>query len=317
MVWTPGATWHVSGVKIVLERGRVSMGIGAPPGSGSLELGAYTQLYRAYPFEFALERLARAGFRSIGVSRRHADANVFTAETPLHELTALRRRVESFGLAPRLIGGFLARDNDPAPALRRTVEVAAALGCAFATSRGPAPYVDRLFGRRKREMRYHQEASAYLAALREVAPLAEQAGVTLALKPHSGVTGTGEDLADIVRLVGHPAVGVCYDGGNIAFFEGLPPEEDVAACAAAVRVVAIKDHRGGPGSEDVPIPGQGEIDHRRLFRALVAAGFAGPCIIERIDGHIEATAMDRALATARVNMERAFAAATADVRTSS
>jgi inosose dehydratase len=158
-------------------------------------------------------------------------------------------------------------------------------------------------------MQYYSEAAAYFSALHEVAPQAARAGVTLVLKPHSGVTGTGQDLADIVRLLDHPAVRVCYDAGNIAYFEGLDPAADVAACAAYVRAVAIKDHRGPLGNEDVPIPGDGSVDHTRLFRALLAAGFAGPCIIERIDGYDEADAMDAAVARARANLERAFAAA--------
>jgi sugar phosphate isomerase/epimerase len=284
---------------------------GQPLATGPLELGAYTQLYHAYPFEFALERLAHAGFQSIGVSTRHAGVTIISTETPVRELEALRRRIEAFGLRPRLIGGFVAQADDPGSALRQTVQAAAALGCAFATSRGPSPYVDQWFGQRKRDMQYYREARDYLAALRTVAPLAEQLGVTLVLKPHSGLTGTGEDLADIVRLIDHPAVRICYDAGNIAFFEGVVPEEDVRACASFVRVMTVKDHRGGRGHEEVPIPGEGTIDHTRLFRELLAAGFAGPCIIERIDGQEEAAAMDAALARARANLERAIAGALA------
>jgi sugar phosphate isomerase/epimerase len=279
------------------------------PGSERLELGAYTQLYRAYPFEFALERLARAGFRAIGVSTRHAGVSIITPDTTAHELDSLRRRIEAFGLHPRLIGGIAAQADDPRRALQRSVQVATALGCPFVTSRGPSPYTDHSFGRRKRAMLQYQEAAAYIAALRAVAPVAEQAGVTIVLKPHSGITGTGEDLADIVSLLDHPAVRICYDAGNIAFFEGLDPVEDVTTCAADVRVVAIKDHRGPPGNEDVPIPGEGIVDHERLFRALLGAIFAGPCIIERIDGHDQADAMDAALATATANLRRAIAAA--------
>jgi sugar phosphate isomerase/epimerase len=283
------------------------------PQSAPLELGAFTQLYRAYAFDVALERLAQAGFRAIGVSTRHAGVTIITPDTTRHELDNLRRRIEAFGLRPRLIGGFAPQAGDPAVAMRRSVQVAATLGCPFVTSHAPSPYADQPFGQRKRAMLQYEEAAAYLAALRDVAPLAEQSGVTIVLKPHSGITGTGADLADIVRLLDHPAVQVCYDAGNIAFFEGVDPAEDVVACAADVRVVAIKDHRGGPGNEQVPIPGAGIVDHERLFRALLAAGFAGPCLIERIDGYDQAEAMDAALATARANLERAFAAASASV----
>ena len=97
------------------------------------------------------------------------------------------------------------------------------LGIPFVISSGPSPYAGRTFGPRKRDLLFHREAEAYFATLHRLAPLAERAGVTIVCKPHMGVTGTGEDLADLVNLIDHPAVRVCYDAGNIAFYEGLAP----------------------------------------------------------------------------------------------
>jgi sugar phosphate isomerase/epimerase len=195
--------------------------------------------------------------------------------------------------------------------LRRTVEIAAGLGAEYVISAGPSPYAGKTFGPRKRDMLFLRQAEDYLTALREVAPVAERLGVTVVLKPHMGVTGTGADLADLVRRVDHPHVRVCYDAGNVAYYEGLRPEEDVRDCAPWVRAVCVKDHRGPRGNADFPIPGEGEVDHPAVFRTLLAAGFAGPCLVERIDGLEGPPAVDAALRRARAFLERAAAAAAA------
>jgi len=277
-----------------------------------LELGAQTLPYRAYPFERALEGIARAGFRYVGIWNDHADGPVAAGEATAQDLDAVRRMIERHGLTPRMAFRFRGGGgDDPETRLRRTIEVASNLGIGFVISAGPSPYARRTFEARKRDMLFHREAEAYFATLRRLGPVAERAGVTIVCKPHMGVTGTGGDLADLVELIDHPAVRVCYDAGNVAFYEGLKPEDDVKACARYVRAVCVKDHRGPRANVDFPIPGTGDIDHAAVFHTLVEAGFSGPCLVERIDGLNTAEEIDAALAQARVYLERAAAAAEA------
>lgn len=132
--------------------------------------------------------------------------------------------------------------------------------------------------------------------------------MTLVLKPHGGIAGTGEDLAAIVERIGSPAVRVCYDPGNVAYYEGVRPEPDLPGVADLVRAVCIKDHRGGQAVVDFPTPGDGDIDHVAIFRALRDANFVGPCLIERIDGLSTPEEVDRELARGRQYLERVVAA---------
>jgi sugar phosphate isomerase/epimerase len=281
-------------------------------------LGAHTLPYRAYPFERALEGIARAGFRYVGVWNEHSGAQLVPPDAGAPAIQAVRRQIEASGLAPRMAFRFPAAGSDPAAALRRTIEVGAELGVPYVLSSGPSPY-RKAFAERKRDMLFLREAQGYFAALREVAPLAERAGVTIVMKPHMGVTGTGEDLADIVELIDHPHVRICYDAGNVAFYEGLKPEDDVATCAEYVRAVCVKDHRGPRFHPDFPVPGDGEVDHAQIFGTLLGAGFSGPALVERVDGQQRATDMPaemidaalerarRALATAAAMAEGAAA----------
>lgn len=279
-------------------------------GGLAIELGAHTLPYRAHPLARALEGIARAGYHYVGIWNEHAGEQLVPADAGTSVMRDVRRQIEASGLAPRMAFRFPAADADPAAALRRTIEVGAELGIPFILSSGPSPY-RKAFAERKRDMLFLREAQEYLAALRDAAPLAERAGVTLVVKPHMGVTGTGEDLADITELIDHPHVRVCYDAGNIAFYEGLKPEEDVRACVRHVRAVCVKDHRGPRAHPDFPIPGDGDIDHAQVFRALVEAEFAGPCLVERVDGQQRATDMppetiDAALEKARRYLEGAI-----------
>jgi len=287
------------------------------PSAPRLELGAHTLPYRAYSFDRALEGIARSGFKYVGIWNEHAGAPLIPPDARADSIDAVRKRVKAHGLTPRMAFRFPSDSahKEPSAPLRRTLEVAGALGIPFVISTGPSPY-RRAFDERKRDMLFHREAETYFQVLRDVAPHAERWRVTIVLKPHMGVTGTGEDLADLVELIDHPRIRVCYDAGNVAFYEGLKPEEDVLACARHVRAVCIKDHRGPRFHPDFPIPGDGDIDHAAIFRALIAAGFRGPCLVERVDGTQKATdmpadAIDAALARAHDYLQHAAQAATA------
>lgn len=274
-----------------------------------VDLGVHSQLYRNFPWTRALEGIALAGYEWIGISQTHAGRPVIEQDATSGQIAAVRRQIEAAGLRPAVAYRFPGGEQDHASLLRRTVEVAAELGCPFVSSYGPSPRRDEVTGQRKREMEYFLECHQYFATLREIASVAAPLGITITLKPHSGVTGTGQDLADIVQWLDLTSVRLCYDAGNIIYFEGAAPEDDLPACAEHVRMLSIKDHRGGRGSDEAPMPGTGVVDHVALFRILFEAGFAGPSIVERIDGPNDAEDIDAALVTARRNIEGAIAIA--------
>ncbi len=279
------------------------------PGRMDVGLGVHSQLYRHFPWPRALEGIARAGYKWIGIGHTHAGQPTIPPNATTNRLAMVRQQIDAAGLRPAAVYSSTAAPHDQVSHLRQTVDVAAALGCPFVSSYGPSPYRDRMGGQRKREMAYFLECHQYFTALRAIAPHAESLGVTLTLKPHSGVTGRSQDLADIMRWLDLPNVGVNYDAGNISYFEGIDPEADLPACAAHVRLLSIKDHWGAKGDDVVPMPGTGIVNHVALFRILFDAGFVGPGIVERIDGPQAAADIDALLVTARRNIEAAIASA--------
>lgn len=279
--------------------------------TASFHLGAMTLPYLRWPLDRALEGIARAGFRHVGLRPGHADGPLLPDRPAADDYRALRRRIDRHGLTPQLM--FATRGpGDPAEGLRRDVDTIAALGVPFllAVPPSPAPKFpgERPAGERPGEMAWFARVEGWFRAIEPVARRAERRGVTLVLKPHGGIAGTGEDLAAIVERIGSPAVRVCYDPGNVAYYEGVRPEPDLPGVADLVRAVCIKDHRGGQAVVDFPTPGDGDIDHVAIFRALRDANFVGPCLIERIDGLSTPEEVDRELARGRAYLERVVAA---------
>ena len=113
---------------------------------------------------------------------------------------------------------------------------------------------------------------------------AESVRVTIALKPHTGITARGRDCMQVLKRIQSPWLKIAWDAGNISFYEGVYPDPDLPDVAPQVKAVCIKDHLGLRGDENFPIPGQGNVDHELMFRTLFAAGFNGPLAIERVDG---------------------------------
>ena len=281
--------------------------------ASGFQLGAMTIPYLRWSFDRALSGIAGAGLRYVGLRPGHADGPLLGDRPTAQEYADLRRRIERHGLTPSLL--FASRGaGDPGEQLRGDVDTIAELGIPFllVVPVSPAPKFpgERPAGERLGEMVWFTRVEAWLRTLTPAVRRAERRGVTILLKPHGGIAGTGEDLALLVERIGSPAVRVCYDPGNIAYYEGLRPEPDLPGVADLVRAVCIKDHRGGQAAVDFPTPGDGEIDHPAIFRTLREADFAGPCLIERIDGLASPEEVDRELARGRAYLEGVVAAVT-------
>lgn len=280
--------------------------------SERFQLGAMLIPYARWSLDRGLEGIANAGLRYVGLRPMHIDGNLLPDQPTAQDYMAVRKKVEGYGLTPSLM--FASRgEGDPAERLRADVDVVAEMGIPYLLHIpiSPAPKFpgERPAGVHPREMAWFTRVEAWFRMIMPAVRRAERRGVMILMKPHGGIAGTGEDLAQIVERIGSPAVRVIYDPGNVAYYEGIKPEPDLPAVADLVRAVCIKDHRGGMANVDFPTPGDGEIDHVAIFRTLHEAGFSGPCLIERIDGLATPEETDRALARGREYLERAIAEA--------
>ena len=100
-----------------------------------------------------------------------------------------------------------------------------------------------------------------------------------------------------MKTVRHPNFKIWYDAGNIIYYTGKDPLEELKPIAQHVTGFCAKDCGAVKG--DVMIQfGTGKVDFAAVFGALKAAGFAGPIMVECCK--VGATA-EETMANARAN----------------
>lgn len=269
-------------------------------------LSCFTLPYRHVSIDRALEGIRKAGFRHVGFGLQH-DGVLIPGDDPSPALLkSLLRRFDSHGLQPDVMFLREVSGLEAVPAVCRRLEVARELGVKYLVATGPWGYrrwPDEPFSAQEYLPRHRD----FVASMRQVARHAEEIGVTIVLKPHTGSTATAPILLGTLEEIGSPAVMACADPGNVRFYEGISAEEDLEGLGGCIACFVAKDHRGARANADFPVPGEGEVDFERAFRFCASMGFAGPVIVERVDGtvreSIDPVEIDRRLAHAYQNLQ--------------
>ncbi len=180
-------------------------------------------------------------------------------------LDGVRRHLEDCGV------GLDAEMNGTEPAeLEAMLEIARRLGAEHL----------RTYTLRRPDDREQVESA--VRNLRQVAPLAEKAGVTLLVENHEDLTAT--QVAEILDRVDHPRVRALFDYGNSMLFME-EPAVSVAKLGHYSRTAHLKDHvtipAGAAGNAEprwmgVPL-GKGNLPIVETTQALRAAGIRRVC----------------------------------------
>ncbi len=121
----------------------------------------------------------------------------------------------------------------------------------------------------------------FLDTLAKAGQMAADKGITLAFE-------TGQETADLLRQtlddLKAPNLKVNFDPANMLLYDMGDPIRAVEILGPDIRSVHVKDARRptvkGAWGEEVPL-GEGEVDIPRFVRALQAAGYSGPLVVER------------------------------------
>jgi D-psicose/D-tagatose/L-ribulose 3-epimerase len=120
------------------------------------------------------------------------------------------------------------------------------------------------------------ERARAVAYLQEVAPHAEERGVTIVLEYLNRfemyLTNTAADLATLVREVSHSHCRMMYDT-----FHAHIEEKDARAALQACQDVLVHVHLS---ENDRSTPGAGQVDWETTFAALGEIGYDGWVVIE-------------------------------------
>jgi sugar phosphate isomerase/epimerase len=225
--------------------------------------------FKPYTLEEALRGLAEAGFENVEIGAvksflEHLDPDRLgpaeIAETPdLLDRHGLRC-VSMSGHAPLHTSLGLER-------LRRVLGAGHELGIlVLNTFTGDAETPE--------------EIEAFKANARELADECKTHGIRLCIETDSNLLPTAEAGMSLLADIGSDWIQINYDPGNVVYYTGARPEEDIAHGLGRIGHVHLKDQRGGKGTLDFPVLGDGEIDLPAILRDLDGSGFSGPVSME-------------------------------------
>jgi D-psicose/D-tagatose/L-ribulose 3-epimerase len=203
----------------------------------------------------------------------------------------LGKRLEALGLERIAVGARVADDNpisdDPAvhaeavAATRANLDAAAAMGASLICGPLGAP-----LGVFSGVGPTREEKARSVAFLQEVAPYAEERGITIALEYLNRfemyLTNTAADLAALVREVDHPSVRMMYDTYH-AHLEEKDPRAALHACKDVLVHVHLSEN-------DRSTPGAGQVDWETTFAALGEIDYDGYVAIEAFGDSLPALA---------------------------
>jgi sugar phosphate isomerase/epimerase len=245
---------------------------------GTWQIGCYTRPWARFDYRVALDAIAEAGFKHVGLmSTKPKDgarwALVISVATSVEEAAGIGQQARQRGLQiPSIYGGSIPVNRslqEGIDGLKKLIDNCAAAGGKSLLTAG--------IGRAELE-------TAYYMAIAECCDYAAEKRVAIALKPHGPLNATGPLCRKAIERVGHHNFSLWYDPGNIfAYSDGaLDPVDDVAAVDGLVTGMCVKDYR--PANDDVKVtPGDGTVDLARVLARLRQGGLTGgPLVIETL-----------------------------------
>jgi sugar phosphate isomerase/epimerase len=125
-----------------------------------------------------------------------------------------------------------------------------------------------------------EERAAFVEGARALADEAQAAGIRLCIETDSNLLPTARQGLALLDEIGHDWIRINYDPGNVVYYAGERPEEDLEYALGRLGHVHLKDKRGGKGMLDFPPLGDGELDLAGMLRRISESGFDGPVSME-------------------------------------
>lgn len=225
-----------------------------------------------WTYETALDGIKAASYKLTGLLTRTRQDRFIDAEATPEYLAALKQKIAARGLRANMAALRVKMNipvEDGIKDLRKQIDNAKFLDLEFLLTFGtdnPKDYENyyRLMG----------DAAAY----------AQERGLKLVLKPHGGGSGAAEEIIRCLDKVRQPNFKVWYDAGNIIYYTGKDPLEQLKPIAQYVTGFCAKDcdHQNTPAqpAEVFLEFGTGKVDFHAVFIELKKAGFNGPVMVE-------------------------------------
>jgi sugar phosphate isomerase/epimerase len=248
-----------------------------------------------FSYDETLDGLKAAGYTTTGLlTPNKSKGDLFTGSDATPEyLATLKQKIAARGLKVNMTALRVNTGLPLAEAIadtRKQIENGRTVGVDFALT----------FGEDKPE-RY----ANYFKIMSDAAAFAQERGIKLVMKPHGGGSGSSEEIVTAIKTVNHANFKIWYDAGNIIYYTGKDPVEELKPILQHVTGFCAKDcvvttDAAGKRKPDVMIQfGAGTVDFAAVFKTLKSGGFNGPIMVEcSKQGTLEETT-----ANARANRE--------------
>lgn len=235
----------------------------------NLILGS-TIVFAPYTLDQALEGLAEAGYTHCEVGAvkgwfEHIDPDTATDKTINDAATKLKET----GLTLVSMSGHTQLQTPEGKArFTRCLEIAKELG---------AQIVNTFTG----DASTDEEREAYFANVADLCDYAKTLGLKIGMETDSNMLPTAKLGGAILDRINRPdTLGFNYDPGNVVYYTGADPLEDITYALPRMVHFHFKDKIGGQGVFNFPPPGDGELDMAGLLQIARDAGYTGPVSAE-------------------------------------
>lgn len=235
----------------------------------NLLLGS-TIVFAPYSLDQALEGLAEAGYRNceIGAVKgwfEHIDPDAATDQ----DIQRAEAKLKDVGIRPVSMSAHTQlQTREGKERFKRAIDIAAALGMqVINTYTGDATT--------------EAERAAHFENVDELCSYAKSKGLKIGMETDSNMLPTAQIGAKILDRIGRPdVIGFNYDPGNVVYYTGANPSEDIVYALPRMVHFHFKDKIGGKGVFNFPPPGDGELDLTGLLKTALDAGYNGPVSAE-------------------------------------
>jgi sugar phosphate isomerase/epimerase len=250
-------------------------------------IGCFNRPWTKWTYDETLKSIKAAGYSLTGLLTRTKQDPFIAADATPEYLEALKKTLAASGLTANM-GALRSRHDVPLEetiaSLKKEIDNAAFLGLKYVMTFGidnPAQF------------------DHYFKAMAAAAAYGAEKKVQVVMKPHGGSSGASEEIIAAMKKVGHPNFTIWYDAGNIIYYTGKDPIEELKPIVQYVTGFCAKDC-AEPKSDVMIQFGAGKVDFAGVFKVLKSAGFNGPVMVEccAVGDTPEATA-----ANARANRE--------------
>jgi len=218
-------------------------------------------------YDVALDGIKAAGYKLTGVLTRTPGQPFAGSDATPEYLAELKKKIAAHGLSVNM-AALRTKDELSLEAqikdMRKQIDNSKFLGVQFLLT----------FGVNKAE---HYEN--YYALMRDAAAYSQENGMKLVLKPHGGASGASEEIVRCMEKVKHANFKIWFDAGNIIYYTGKDPLEQLKPIVQHVTGFCAKDCDAQRGNVWLEF-GKGKVDFPAVFAEMKKAGFNGPIMVE-------------------------------------